>query len=88
VILESSQTVIVVTASVKVDERGGQGHTSESLLHQSAMWQHAVNTHCLYMSVFSSTCFVLSVMDGKIGQRVCIKFCMKLDKSVTETPGF
>jgi hypothetical protein len=35
VVLESSRTVIVVTASVK-DERGGQGHTSESLLHQSA----------------------------------------------------
>jgi hypothetical protein len=33
---ESSQAVIVVTASLKEDERGGQGHTSESLLHQSA----------------------------------------------------
>jgi hypothetical protein len=33
---ESSGTVIVVTASVKKDERGGQGHTSTSLLHQSA----------------------------------------------------
>jgi hypothetical protein len=36
VLPESSQT-IVVTASVKEDERGGQGHTSASLLHQSAM---------------------------------------------------
>jgi hypothetical protein len=36
VVSESSQTVIVVTASVKEDERGGQGHTSKSLLHQSA----------------------------------------------------
>jgi hypothetical protein len=34
-VLESSWTVIVVTASVKQDEKGGQGHTSESLLHQS-----------------------------------------------------
>jgi hypothetical protein len=34
-VLESSRTVIVVTASVKEDERGGQGHTSASLLHQS-----------------------------------------------------
>jgi hypothetical protein len=33
----ASQYVIVVTASVKEDERGGQGHTSASLLHQSAM---------------------------------------------------
>jgi hypothetical protein len=29
-------TVIVVTTSVKQDETGGQGHTSASLLHQSA----------------------------------------------------
>jgi hypothetical protein len=28
-------TAIVVIASVKEDERGGQGHTSKSLLHQS-----------------------------------------------------
>jgi hypothetical protein len=36
VVLESSWTISVVTAWVK-DERGGQGHTSASLLHQSAM---------------------------------------------------
>jgi hypothetical protein len=36
VLSESSRTVIVVIASVKEDERGGQGHTSASLLHQSA----------------------------------------------------
>jgi hypothetical protein len=36
VVLESSRTVIDATASVKDIERGGQGHTSESLLHQSA----------------------------------------------------
>jgi hypothetical protein len=36
VLSENSQTVIVVIASVKEDERGGQGHTSESLLHQPA----------------------------------------------------
>jgi hypothetical protein len=36
VVLESSRTVIVVTALVKEDERGGQGHTSASLLRQSA----------------------------------------------------
>jgi hypothetical protein len=37
------------------------------------------------MSAFSTSCFVLSQMDGKIEQRVCIKFCVKLDKSATET---
>jgi hypothetical protein len=35
VVSKGSRTVMVVTASVKV-ERGGQGHTSSSLLHQSA----------------------------------------------------
>jgi hypothetical protein len=44
VLLESSRTVIVVTALVK-DERGGQGHTSASLLYQSAMRHRSVNTH-------------------------------------------
>jgi hypothetical protein len=33
---ESSRTVTVVIALVKEDEKGSQGHTSESLLHQSA----------------------------------------------------
>jgi hypothetical protein len=36
VVLESSQTVIAGTASMNENERGGQGHTSASLLHQSA----------------------------------------------------
>jgi hypothetical protein len=36
-VLESSQTVIIVIALVKEDERGGHGHASISLLHQSAM---------------------------------------------------
>jgi hypothetical protein len=35
--------------------------------------------------MFSTLCFVLSAMDGKIKQHVCIKFCLKLGKSVTET---
>jgi hypothetical protein len=30
-------------------------------------------------------CVLLSAMDGKIEQRVCIKFCMKLGKSGTGT---
>jgi hypothetical protein len=70
VLSESSQSVIVVTASVKEDEKGGQGHTSASLLHQSATRHCAVNTQCFYMNAFS--------MDGKIKQYVCIKFCVKL----------
>jgi hypothetical protein len=36
VVLESCLIVIAIIASVKDDERGGQGHTSESLLQQSA----------------------------------------------------
>jgi hypothetical protein len=37
------------------------------------------------MSAFSTLCFVLSAMDGKIEQHACIKFCVKLGKSATET---
>jgi hypothetical protein len=38
----------------------------------------------LYERFFSTSCFVLFAMDGKI-ERVCIKFCMKHGKSATET---
>jgi predicted nucleic acid-binding Zn ribbon protein len=77
---------IVVTASVKEDERVGQGHTSANLLHQSATRHRAVNIHCFYMTAFSTLCLILSVMDGKIGHHVCIKFRMKLGKSATKPP--
>jgi hypothetical protein len=43
-----------------------------------------VNTHCFYTSAFSTSCFVLSAIDGKIEQRVCTKFCVKLVKSTNE----
>jgi hypothetical protein len=66
-------------------ERRGQGHTSASLLHQSATWHCPVNMHCFYTSAFSTSCFVLSAMDGKIEQRVCIKFRLRLRKSATKT---
>jgi hypothetical protein len=39
---ESSRTVIIVTASVKEDDRGGQVHTFASLFLQSATWHHAM----------------------------------------------
>jgi hypothetical protein len=42
--------------------------------------------HALFLyECFSTSCFVLSVMDGKIKQRVCIKFCVKFGKSTTKT---
>jgi hypothetical protein len=37
------------------------------------------------MSVFLTSCLVLSVTDGKIEQHVCIKFYTKLGKSGTKT---
>jgi hypothetical protein len=37
------------------------------------------------MDAFSTSCFLLSTKNGKIEQRVCIKFCVKLSKSTTET---
>jgi hypothetical protein len=36
------------------------------------------------MSAFSTSSFPLAVMDGKIKQRVCMKFHVKLGKSATE----
>jgi hypothetical protein len=41
--------------------------------------------HCFYTSHFSALRFVLSAMDGKIEQRVCTQFCMKLGKCTTAT---
>jgi hypothetical protein len=43
-----------------------------------------VKTHCFYTDAFSIFCFILSAIDGKIEQHVCIMFCMKLGKSATE----
>jgi hypothetical protein len=37
------------------------------------------------MSAFSTSCFVLSAMNGKIKQRIYIRFCVKLGKSTAET---
>jgi hypothetical protein len=37
------------------------------------------------MNAFLTLRFVLSAMDAKIEQHVCIKFCVKLGKSATET---
>jgi hypothetical protein len=45
--------------------------------------------HCkqafFYTNAFSTSYFILSVMDGKFKQCVSIKFCTKLGKSTTET---
>jgi hypothetical protein len=37
------------------------------------------------MGAFSTSCFPLAAMDDKIKQNVCIKFCVKIGKSATET---
>jgi hypothetical protein len=42
---------------------------------------HIVLTQVFFLTLY----FVLSAMDGKIEQRVCIKFCVKLGKTATET---
>jgi uncharacterized protein with PQ loop repeat len=81
-VLSESFWTVVVTASVKEDERGGQGHTSESILHQSATWHRAVNMHCFYTSAFSTLCFILSAIDGKIVSSVYIKFCIHVSRPV------
>jgi hypothetical protein len=43
-----------------------------------------VKKHWFHTSAFSTLFFVLSAMDGKMEQRVCIKFYLKLGKSATE----
>jgi hypothetical protein len=40
---------------------------------------------CFYTRALSTRCFLSSAIDGKIKQRVCIKFCVKLGKSAKET---
>jgi predicted RNase H-like HicB family nuclease len=51
------------------------------------MLREASGEHSLsWKAIFEwHSCFVLSTMDGKIEQRVYIKFCVKLGKSATET---
>jgi hypothetical protein len=41
--------------------------------------------HHVYKGAFLTSGFVLSALDGKIKQYVCIKFCVKLGKSITKT---
>jgi hypothetical protein len=69
------------------DEMEGQGHTSESLLRQSAMWHRTLNMHCFYMSAFSTSCYVLPVTDGKIKEctSIYIKFSVQHGKSTAKT---
>jgi hypothetical protein len=38
------------------------------------------------MSASMTSCFILSAMAGKIKQRVCIQFCVKLGTSTTKSP--
>jgi hypothetical protein len=52
VVSESSRTVIVVTASMKEVERGGQGHTSASLCGEHALFLH----ECFLNFVFHFVC--------------------------------
>jgi hypothetical protein len=43
--------------------------------------------HALFLhEYFSTLCFVLFAMDGKIEQHVCIKFCVKFCKSAITAP--
>jgi hypothetical protein len=58
-----------------------EGHQRFKNSYQRVTW----NKHWLYTSALSTSCFVLSVMDGKIEQRFGIEFCMKLGKFATET---
>jgi hypothetical protein len=71
--------VIVVTASVKEDERGRPtSHFRKpipSVCHVTPHCEHAF----FYASAFSTSRFILSAMDGKTEQRVCIALCETLE---------
>jgi hypothetical protein len=85
VVSKSSSTVIAVTATVREDEREAQVTILEVYcisLPRAPRCEHALFLHDAF---FSTSCFALSAMDGKIEQRVCNKFYVKLGKSVTET---
>jgi hypothetical protein len=65
-----------------------RGEAKVTILHYyciSMPRDTVLQTCIVFMSAFSTSCFILSAMDGKIEQRVCIKFCMILDKFATET---
>jgi hypothetical protein len=87
VVSESSATAIIVTASLKEDEREGQGHISACLLHQSATWYCGINTlfYCFLHEWFFVFMICLSMMDGKIEQLVCIKSSVKLGRFTIKT---
>jgi hypothetical protein len=79
VLSETSWTVTFVTASVKEDESGDQGHP------QAYCISLPCDTALLYTSASSNSHLIWSVMDGKSEQRFCVKFCVKLDKSAAAT---
>jgi hypothetical protein len=79
-VTESSRTVIV-TAPVIENERGGQGHISASLLHQSATWLWAVNMRCLYTNAFFDFMFRF-VYDGWQDRATCLRHVLPEDRCI------
>jgi hypothetical protein len=57
-----------------------RSHFHKPILHRSphdtALWTRVA---------FSTLCFILSAIDGRLEQRVCMKFCVKVGKSTTGT---
>lgn len=81
VVPKSSRCIIVVAVSVKEDDREGQGHSYTGLLYYSATSCLVNVTFCT--SALSTSCLVVSAMDGGMDHGVCIKFCVKLGKSAS-----
>jgi hypothetical protein len=83
VVLESSRTVIFITASVKEDERPRSQFRKAiaSVCHVKLRCEQAFFLH----QASSTFCFFsLSAIDGRIEQLVCITFCVKIGKSAAE----
>jgi hypothetical protein len=79
---------VYVTTSVKEDwgwEEGAKSHFHKPIASVCHVTQHYEHTILFYTSAIPTLCFVLYAVDGKFKQRFCIKFCVKLSKSSTET---
>jgi hypothetical protein len=82
VLSESFRTIIVVTG------QKGRGEVKVTLVHVFASTSHVTPRceHTLSLhECFIDFVFHLVAMNGKIEQRVSVKFCVKLGKSATKT---
>lgn len=81
----SSRTSLTATVTVKTEVKIDQGHIPQNHFYSF----HCLASRCEYPICFcelsSTLYFELFVISNKLEQDVCIKFCVKLVTSATET---